>query len=214
MKTNNGKARKVKAPSRKHEILTWAESHRFTYMSDKAVLLSLARRANAEGQCFPSHAALALDIGGSVDTVQRALKRLMAGGLVTRLLRNGKGGHRTSNLYTLTCSPKPHDAVQAKAAPKPHDAGEHYVELQEKKEAWEGRKILSGSEVKEEDRGEDTHEHTPPPTPARPPAPAREHARAPVPVSACLDDWPIDWPVSWDIAPPAWMNRAACEVAT
>lgn len=167
----------AKAPSRKHQILSWAESYRSKFMSDKSVLLALARRANSDGECHPSHATIAIDIGGSVDTVQRAIKRLAADGMLTRQLRNGKGGHRTSNLYTLACPPKPHDAVQAKAAPKPHDAGEHYVELQVKEVSWEGRKVLSGSEVKKGEVGGYTHERT--------------HSRPLVPLNAdpSLDPW-------------------------
>lgn len=198
MKTNTGNARKVKQPSRKHEILTWAERQRVKTMSDRAVLMALARRANLDGECHPSHATIALDIHGSVDTVQRALKRLMLAGLVSRQLRNGKGGHRTSNLYTLSCPPKPQDAVQAKTAPKPHDAGDHYVELQVKEDAWRDSEGSSGSEVKEGEVGGYTHERT--------------HTRLPVPLSDALEDWPVDWPEAWHLAPPAWMNRSAGEV--
>lgn len=198
MKRKTENSAKVKQPSRKHQILTWAEGRRVKIMSDRAVLMALARRANSDGECHPSHATIALDINGSVDTVQRALKRLGAAGLVSRQLRNGKGGHRTSNLYTLSCPPKPHDAVQAKAAPKPHDAGEHYVELQVKEDAWRDSEGSSGREVKEEEVGGYTHEHT--------------HTRPPVPLSDPLNDWPVDWPEAWHIAPPAWMNRAAREV--
>jgi hypothetical protein len=198
MKTNTENARKVKQPSRKHEILTWAERQRVKIMSDRAVLMALARRANSDGECHPSHATIALDIHGSVDTVQRALKRLMLAGLVSRQLRNGKGGHRTSNLYTLSCPPKPHDAVQAKAAPKPHDAGDHFVELQVKEDSWRDSEGSSGSEVKEEEVGGYTHERT--------------HTRLPVPSNDALGEWPVDWPEAWHLAPPAWMNRSAGEV--
>jgi Helix-turn-helix domain len=68
----------------------------------KAVLLALAYRANASGECWPEQANIAKMTSQSVDSVQRRLKELIAAGAVTRVPRYApRTGGRTSDLYTV-----------------------------------------------------------------------------------------------------------------
>jgi len=67
----------------------------------KAVYIYLCRRADAEGQAFPTYIRIAKDVGFSERTVRRAIDALIAAGLLLKEARYDRRGFRTSNLYTL-----------------------------------------------------------------------------------------------------------------
>jgi DNA-binding transcriptional MocR family regulator len=72
--------------------------------------LALLKRLGQDGRCDPSHQTLADDSGESVSTVQRALKALLACGMVSwmrRLVRDGWRASQTSNAYLLTLGETP-----------------------------------------------------------------------------------------------------------
>jgi DNA-binding transcriptional MocR family regulator len=72
--------------------------------------LALLKRLGQDGRCDPSHETLAIDSGKDVSTVQRALKRFHACGLVSwvrRLTRAGQRVSQTSNAYVLTAGNPP-----------------------------------------------------------------------------------------------------------
>lgn len=84
------------------KCLTWAWAQEsITDQTDLLVMLALADHADERDQCFPSQGLLARKARCSPDTVQRALKRLEAGGYVTRTRRGGSGAGRSSDLYQL-----------------------------------------------------------------------------------------------------------------
>jgi hypothetical protein len=68
------------------------------------IALALSRRLGLDGRCDPSHATLAADASAGCRTVQRALARLSALGMlgwVRRLTRDGSFCEQTSNSYAL-----------------------------------------------------------------------------------------------------------------
>ena len=65
------------------------------------VYVYLCDRANADGECFPSHRTMARELGLSVATVKRALEDLVAAGCLVKTERRMERGGRTSNLYRL-----------------------------------------------------------------------------------------------------------------
>lgn len=67
----------------------------------KAVYMYLCDRANNSGSCFPSHRAIAADLGLSVSTVKRALTDLEQAGCLTKSARHLERGGRMSNLYCV-----------------------------------------------------------------------------------------------------------------
>ena len=67
----------------------------------KTVYAYLWDRANKEGQCFPSHKRIALDLSISVNTVKRALEDLEKGGYIEKEPRFRESGGKSSNLYTI-----------------------------------------------------------------------------------------------------------------
>jgi hypothetical protein len=72
--------------------------------------LALLKRLGQDGRCDPSHETLAADSGKDVSTVQRALKRFHACGLVSwvrRITRVGQRVSQTSNAYILTVGNPP-----------------------------------------------------------------------------------------------------------
>lgn len=125
------------------KALTWAFEQVTELPVDKLVLLALADYAGHDGTCFPGQEALAKRALCSTDTVQRAIRRLMADGLLTKQRRYSAMGHRTSDGYTLEVGttssglsrklrpehnePKPQIAVKTKphldAEPKPQSCG-------------------------------------------------------------------------------------------
>lgn len=81
--------------------MTWAWEQQVSCLTDRALLLALADFANEKDQCFPSQDTLADRCLCSVDTIQRALKRLASAKLITREKRGSSTGGRTSDIYTL-----------------------------------------------------------------------------------------------------------------
>ena len=67
----------------------------------KLVLLYLAERADANGVCWPSFAAIAQAIGSTPPAVNRALRRLTELGLVVATRRSDALGRRSSSRYEL-----------------------------------------------------------------------------------------------------------------
>ena len=67
----------------------------------KLVLLYLAERADANGVCWPSFAAIAQATGSTPPTVNRALRRLTELGLVVAIRRSDALGRRSSSRYEL-----------------------------------------------------------------------------------------------------------------
>lgn len=62
---------------------------------------SLLRHANKQGQCWPSHATIAEELGCSDRTVGRAVGQLRDLGLIAWQQRKGTLHKRSSNLYAL-----------------------------------------------------------------------------------------------------------------
>jgi DNA-binding transcriptional MocR family regulator len=74
------------------------------------VARALLKRLGQDGQCDPSHETLAADSGESVSTVKRALRALLALGMVSwvrRLVRAGWRCAQTSNQYLLSLGKAP-----------------------------------------------------------------------------------------------------------
>lgn len=72
--------------------------------------VALLRRLGTDGRLDPSHSTLADDVGCSVRSVQRALERFKACGLVmwiNRLVRSGLCVDQTSNGYRLVIGDPP-----------------------------------------------------------------------------------------------------------
>ena len=67
----------------------------------KLVLLYLAERADANGVCWPSFAAIAQATGSTPPAVNRALRRLTELGLVVAIRRSDALGRRSSSRYEL-----------------------------------------------------------------------------------------------------------------
>ena len=67
----------------------------------KLVLLYLAERADANGVCWPSFAAIAQATGSTPPAVNRALRRLTELGLVVATRRSDGLGRRSSSRYEL-----------------------------------------------------------------------------------------------------------------
>lgn len=100
--------------------MTWAWHQDVEDISAKFVLIALADHAGTTEQmpahlqsCYPGQQRIAMMVGCSVKTVERALKRLEALGLVTRERRMTGDGYRTSDRYVLdltaTVSPPPEE---------------------------------------------------------------------------------------------------------
>lgn len=125
------------------KALTWAFEQVTELPVDKLVLLALADFAGHDGTCFPSQEAIAKRALCSTDTVQRAIRRLIADGMLTKHRRYSAMGHRTSDGYCLEVTatssglnrkmrsehncPTPQNAVKTKphldAEPKPQSCG-------------------------------------------------------------------------------------------
>lgn len=83
------------------EAMAWALRQTTGSTTRKAVLLSLADRANFEWQCWPSQATIAAETEMTDRNVRRILAELEAGGFIHRERRPGPGGHRSSDMITL-----------------------------------------------------------------------------------------------------------------
>lgn len=79
----------------------WALQQMTELPVDKLILIALADFADENHQCFPSRKKLAIIGMCSVDTVDRALGRLIEAGFVSKSERHSDRGGLTSNSYTL-----------------------------------------------------------------------------------------------------------------
>lgn len=72
-------------------------------LPSRAVLvwLYLAKRANRDGQCWPSYQRIATDLSLSYRTVQRAVADLERAGWLKRENRHRDDGTNSSILFTL-----------------------------------------------------------------------------------------------------------------
>ena len=69
--------------------------------TDVRVLHALASYANRNGDCHPAQGTLARRLGLARRTIMRAIERLVATGHVRVAKRNGAGGARLANRYTI-----------------------------------------------------------------------------------------------------------------
>lgn len=74
--------------------------------ADKLVLLALVDRSDAAGVSFPSQYTLARDVGLSRSTVQEALARLLASGVIVEH-EKGRQGRSTRYLVTVQLARSP-----------------------------------------------------------------------------------------------------------
>ena len=73
---------------------------------DVAVYIAIKRHADSHGEAYPSRATIAEVAGVSVDTVDRAVKRLIDIGALDKEVRRKRNGEPTSNLYTIHEEPE------------------------------------------------------------------------------------------------------------
>lgn len=86
------------------KAMAWALEQSTENPVDKLILIALGNYADDNDQCFPSRRTLARIAMCSVDTVDRAIKRLEEAGYVRKDTRLGARG-LTSNAYTLALNP-------------------------------------------------------------------------------------------------------------
>lgn len=67
-----------------------------------AVYLYLVRRANSDGQCWPSERRIAIDLSLSKSTVKRAIADLVQNGYIQVEQRYRQSGAKSSLLYTIS----------------------------------------------------------------------------------------------------------------
>lgn len=194
------------------EALTWAWSQTVGGgRCDKLVLLALADYADENWQSFPSRRRLAERAECSVDSVDRALKRLEAAGLIGPPQRrpHDRGG-LSSNLYTLLWDAHPPSRnLRPPLAADCGQSGRTHAATLAAQAAATGTKNLTNSEKEDDDGSTSGGEACSPPEPAptvaaRLPEPrmplfdqrprkerrraAAEHpAVSPADITACLD---------------------------
>ena len=79
----------------------WVVDHPDVTPLDVAVYVAIKRHADGDGEAYPSRARIAELAKVSVDTVDRAVKRLIDIGALEKEVRRKKNGEPTSNLYTI-----------------------------------------------------------------------------------------------------------------
>jgi hypothetical protein len=84
-----------------NKAVGWAWEQATDLPIDKMVLVALADYAGKDGFSYPSHRELAQMAQCSVDTVQRAIKRLIARSLLAKERRWRENGGKSSNGYTV-----------------------------------------------------------------------------------------------------------------
>lgn len=88
------------------KAMAWALDQTTDLPVDKLILIAIGNFADEHNQCFPSRKTLARIGMCSLDSVDRAVKRLIDGGLVEKAERTGTNGKTTSNCYTLAVAGK------------------------------------------------------------------------------------------------------------
>ena len=86
------------------KAMAWALEQSTENPVDKLILIALGNYADDADQCFPSRRTLARIAMCSLDTVDRAIKRLEAAGMIRKEVRQGARG-LTSNAYELCMDP-------------------------------------------------------------------------------------------------------------
>jgi Helix-turn-helix domain len=81
--------------------IKWVRKQRAGSQTAKAVLICLAHHADDNGFCWPSQDTIAAEIESSVDSVQRALKKVLIPSFVQRIKRKSSDGRRISDAYRL-----------------------------------------------------------------------------------------------------------------
>jgi hypothetical protein len=99
--------------------ISWARKRRAGSHTAKAVLMNLALHADHEGYCWPSQETMAKEIECSVDSVQRALRKLERR-FLRRIKRKSSDGRRISDAYQLM--------LRGPAPCGPADAGDQAAE--------------------------------------------------------------------------------------
>lgn len=101
------------------DALAWAARQKTGGPGPKAVLLSLAKRADEAWSCYPGQETLAEETEQSIRTIQRQLADLEHRGMIRREARGRAGGGRTSDRYFLLVGSK-HDNLSG----NPGDEGQ------------------------------------------------------------------------------------------
>jgi hypothetical protein len=83
------------------KAMGWALEQETEQPIDKLILIALGNFADEVHQCFPSRRKLAQLAMCSLDTVDRAIRRLIEAGLVAKDTRLSPKGGLSSNVYTL-----------------------------------------------------------------------------------------------------------------
>lgn len=83
------------------KAMGWALEQITELPVDKLVLIAIGNYADEEHRCFPSRKKLAKLAMCSLDTIDRAIKRLEAAGLLSKAQQPSTRGGLTSNAYTL-----------------------------------------------------------------------------------------------------------------
>lgn len=83
------------------KAMGWALEQKTELPVDKLILIALGNFADETHQCFPSRRKLSDLAMCSLDTVDRAIKRLIDSGLVTKDSRLAARGGLSSNVYVL-----------------------------------------------------------------------------------------------------------------
>lgn len=106
--------------------MSWAAGVRGVSGTQKLVLMVLANRANAAGECWPSVPGLAADCCISERATRNALRELEAVGLVTTL---AGGGRARQSIYRLAVTENPADGSETRheAPPLPTAETRHVV---------------------------------------------------------------------------------------
>ena len=84
----------------------WVVDHPEVTALDVAVYIAIKRHADSAGEAYPSRARIAEVAKCSVDTVDRAVKRLIDIGALEKEVRRKPNGDPTSNMYTIHEEPE------------------------------------------------------------------------------------------------------------
>ena len=98
--------------------IKWARKQRAGSPITKAVLTNLALHADEKGFCWPAQETMAREIECSVDSVQRALKKL-EGRVLWRIKRKSSDGRRISDAYQLRLDREPEQPQSNPSGPAP-----------------------------------------------------------------------------------------------
>lgn len=89
-----------------HRRLDWAFAQEDCDSTAKLLLVCMAKLGNRNGTCFMRISRLAKMVCASVKTVQRAIRRLLAAGLIFEIRPKGAAGRRAKT-YAFGCDGAP-----------------------------------------------------------------------------------------------------------